>query len=249
MPRTRDFFLLLVIVVFLVISIGSVLLSAIVPSTERIQDSGLTFSPSNTETYTGVVPNTLDEERSKRVASLQQKIAAGGELFIFEGDTEPVPEEPEVRTGSEVVRCATYVPFVRPWNGSEYSFRIVEGARVLTRTMVNTPSATTSDPTSAIAAILPLSPLITTNPSCLETDVIGFTTGGALIRNTDITRYQSLSENSLIGYALDGFPIYGPSEAVRDQCGGQFAGGYRYQVASTGDALINCFSAVPYRLQ
>lgn len=249
MPRTRDFVLALVVIVFLVVGVGSALLNAVFPNDDTNTVTPVQFSETTLGEYSGSVPNNTEEARAARIVAMREQIAASGELFIYEGDTEPVPEETEPVVQTGVLRCDTYVPFVRPWNGSEYTFAIEEGARVLLQDVPQVATATGTQAARRVAAILPLNPLVSATPNCLQTDVIGFTAGGALIRNSDVLRYSALSANNLIGYALDGFPIYGPTSADVDQCGGTSLNGqYRYHVATVGDSLLNCLTAVPYQL-
>ena len=83
--------------------------------------------------------------------------------------------------------------------------------------------------------------------SCIAHDVVGISTTGELIANADAPRYAGYSAATLVGYALDGFPIYGPqSSAQLDACGGTSEGeGYRYHIRSVESFVLGCFAGTP----
>ena len=80
--------------------------------------------------------------------------------------------------------------------------------------------------------------------SCLSSDIVGIALDGSLIRNGEHTLYSIFGAETLVGYALDGFPIYGAIGApVTDNCGGTaMAGEYRYYLSSERTGVIGCFS-------
>jgi hypothetical protein len=79
---------------------------------------------------------------------------------------------------------------------------------------------------------------------------VGVAKDGSLIRNNEARLYGIFGEQTLVGYALDGFPIYGISESVVDACGGvSVAGQYRYQLSVERENIINCFAAKPIALK
>jgi hypothetical protein len=85
--------------------------------------------------------------------------------------------------------------------------------------------------------------------SCVASDVIGIATDGSLIRNNEVGAYGVFGGGTLVGYALDGFPIYGVSEQKADICGGAMVGGqYRYVISSERATIINCFAGAPVAL-
>ena len=64
--------------------------------------------------------------------------------------------------------------------------------------------------------------------------------------NNEASFYRGFGSEYLIGYARDGFPIYGYYEGSTDACGGyEHASGYRYTVTPTNDNLLQCFSGQP----
>lgn len=85
---------------------------------------------------------------------------------------------------------------------------------------------------------------------CVPTDVIGIANNGTLIRNNQVVGYGVFEPDTLIGYALDGFPIYGRLPASQlDVCGGRITpGGYQYHIATERADIIRCFVASPVLL-
>ena len=84
---------------------------------------------------------------------------------------------------------------------------------------------------------------------CLKQDVVGIATDGSLIRNTEVGLYGIFGPDTLIGYALDGFPIYGSGRNNTDMCGGYMSPtGYRYQLSADQETMIYCFSGIPVSL-
>jgi hypothetical protein len=245
MIRTRDFVLYGVIAAFLFVALGSAIIPS--PTANRIATSDTRFSTTELGELGAETTDELAISREARLAEMREKIAAGGELIIFEGEPDAVTDEPE--SGGELVgvlRCPQYVQFGRVWDIAAHTFSVQEGARILT-VSTNQLVGTTTVAREETVAILPIAPIVSPTPNCLQTDVIGFTQAGGLIRNTDFAAYSALSESVLIGYALDGFPIFGPTSETRDQCGGVVTAGlYRYHAATNGEGLLNCFTATPY---
>jgi hypothetical protein len=54
--------------------------------------------------------------------------------------------------------------------------------------------------------------------TCLSYDVVGVALDGSLIRNNEHSLYQVFGSETLIGYALDGFPIYGLNKSSAARC-------------------------------
>ena len=69
---------------------------------------------------------------------------------------------------------------------------------------------------------------------------------GQLIFNGEVSAYQGRGNNELIGYARDGYPIYGLTAGEVDACGGlETPAGYRYVVSSDRSHLLGCYKAAP----
>ncbi len=81
---------------------------------------------------------------------------------------------------------------------------------------------------------------------CIQGEVIGVTVGGALMYNSQVSLYRGYGSEYLIGYARDGFPIYGYYEGAVDSCGGYtHPQGYRYSITPERSQVLNCFSGMP----
>lgn len=85
---------------------------------------------------------------------------------------------------------------------------------------------------------------------CLPSEVVGVAQDGSLIRNDEVGLYQIFSANTVVGYALDGFPIYGKNDAVQvDACGGAMGmEGYGYVLQSDRESIVHCFRGRPAQL-
>jgi hypothetical protein len=85
--------------------------------------------------------------------------------------------------------------------------------------------------------------------ACLSTDIVGIALDGSLIRNSDYTAYRVFGSETLIGYALDGYAIYGTGTFATDACGGSDVGGeYSYYLSPDREGVIGCFNATPVSL-
>lgn len=201
-----------------------------------------------------VVPEKLD--RAKQLASMRSKIAALGESFFAEPEGEVVAEVPAVVQDTETARtepflCPQYQVDTRVWNPGPVAFSVVEGARLVTHEVevATTTASGTSRMTTETEAILqlPLRSVPFGDASCLPTDVVGIAKDGSLIRNSEVKLYTIFGADTLIGYALDGFPIYGAGSGVAlDECGGTRAlGQYRYYLEAERGHILNCFASEP----
>ena len=244
MFRTRDFVLLFTCIVFLVLAIGATVIGMLFP--RAAVPTALTPALPADEGGAEVAEAGVD--RAARAEALAKKIAADSDLFITAPATvtptdtpqEPVPEVTEVM---EPLLCGNYQSYANVWPSQRVSVTTAEGVRVY-RDM--TSAASTTIPQPLLTLSLSPSPGI---PYCLSTDVIGIANDGSLIRNTEARLYGIFGPDTQIGYALDGFPIYGSSNAAADECGGvTHSGGYRYQVASDRGYILACFSAAPATL-
>lgn len=257
MFRTRDFILIFTAVVFLLFAIGATLWNQY--QTETITLKTLTLAEVDDSEYAAnvAVPESLSRE--ERLVAMRKKIAEGGEIII--STPEPVVEEvereeeiaqPELTT---VQRCSGYREFSGLWRVDGILFDVVESYRIIYREVESIPVQTASgtSPTSNtkrdILLQIPVRTAPTSNPTCLSTNVVGVAQDGSLIRNNETGLYGVFGSNTLVGYALDGFPIFGMSNKPSDKCGGHMENGqYGYYLSNDRDVVINCFSATPASL-
>ncbi len=258
MLRTRDYAIGLSVIVFLMVGIGLTLikqgnlfgggLSAAVFVSQPVSDSS-----------SASVSREVEVSREERIASLRKKIAS---LGVTESEPE-TPAEEVVATSTETTnvvvkdieeqRCSFYAPYSGSWNSRGVSINEEEGARIVYREATPSPIASSTTalpaPSKQILLELPVKSLPAASTHCIASDVIGITKHGTLIRNDEILAYRTFDAGTLIGYALDGFPIYGGSNVQTDTCGGvAVKGQYRYYLHPDRNTMISCFAAPPVTL-
>lgn len=267
MPRTRDLTLILVVVAFLAIAIGATVLRQLFSVDEPEQSFEFTAAEAGDVEVRIVDPNTLDREA--RLSEMREKVSAAGPLVSAqpEPETETVvtannPESPETEPEvlvREVFRCPGYQTADIAWSPFGIAFEAVEGALLVYREVeseilldpATATSSTQLPPTERREVIvqLPVRSIPESDLTCLSSDIVGIAQDGSLIRNDEAALYGVFGPETQIGFALDGFPIYGNSSAPTDSCGGMMtAGGYQYHLSSERETVLNCFSATPVSL-
>lgn len=252
MFRTRDFVLLFTTILFLVSGIGVTLFDQWQAgwSVEDETTSGRTgavASSSDLVLSAALPADTSESERRQRLADLQQQIAqldlGGTESTEVPEDDESDPASDELATTSEsvVMTCVQHQPYAQFWDSRGLQVEAREGAVVVERTLETGPEV-------VLQLSVQTQPLAV--PSCLFSDVVGIANDGSLIRNDEVGLYSIFGSETRIGYALDGFPIYGTSAVRGDACGGRIgpAGEYRYELSPDRTTVIACFSANPTAL-
>ncbi|OGG65821.1 hypothetical protein A3I99_00035 [Candidatus Kaiserbacteria bacterium RIFCSPLOWO2_02_FULL_45_11b] len=252
--RTRDFTLFLLAVAFLVVGITATVEEDL---SSRSQSAAVVSFATDTEvaSYEAVVPPAREVPRASRLAELRAKIAD----FVFP-ETPVVEEEVVVEETEEVpvvpgsiVLCGNYHTINPAWSPAGLQFEIVEGARLVYRetekAVVDEFGVSSVMPEREVVAQLPLRGAPQASKSCIPTDVVGIALDGSLIRNNEHTLYRVFGEETLIGYALDGFPIYGLSSRNSDECGGvAMSTGYGYVLSTEREGVLGCFSGAPVSL-
>ena len=106
-----------------------------------------------------------------------------------------------------------------------------------------------TDVSSSTVLQLPINSVQSNTKTCLKTDIVGIALDGSLMRNGEDKIYKIFGGETLLGYALDGFPIYGLNTEETDSCGGtSVLGAYRYYLSDKRAGLIGCFSGSPIEL-
>jgi hypothetical protein len=265
MFRTRDFVLVFTSVAFLVMAIGVTVFA----QWQGTGTSKTTLRPADvaSEDYLVESKNSHEFSRVDKLQQMREKIAASAQLSIASAEPEEIIQETNATTTDEVVGevvaelslCAYYAPFSGFWSAANLEIEEAEGARVVYRMIAQQAApapvvGTTSRPTTVtqereIIAQLPIGNFPAPASSCIASDVVGIATDGSLIRNTEAGVYGIFNSSTLVGWALDGFPIYGSSASPGDSCGGIMAAeGYRYQISPDRDTILNCFSSAPINL-
>lgn len=258
MLRTRDFVLLFVTIVFLLTAIGATVISK--NNNPKIEVRALDFVETSDEVRVAkeIAPEELN--RAKMLADMRKKISESSNVTITnpleEIDNNKEPNEPEEDSlALEIQNCSNYSLYSGQWPNVGVKSEIAEGARIF-YTENNFVDKSVSSSTSTdelvdnsvreVVLQLPVSPAINGQNNCLTLDVVGVALDGSLIRNNETGLYGLFGADTLVGYALDGFPIYGTSNIATDVCGGATINNqYSYFVSSDRSNILNCFSALP----
>lgn len=253
--RTRDFVLFSLLVAFLLIGIGSTISQSLSTSNKA---SAISFGDSVAETasHKATLPDKTDE-RSSRLSNLKAKVAAflennndltlqDEELGVNESTAKEDKDNGSKTTAGSILLCTNYTTKNISWTHNNLKFEIIEGARILYRDTTEVATDTGSTIREVVMQ-LPLRTFPLDFETCLKNDIIGIAMDGSLIRNNDYSIYKIFGPETLVGYALDGFPIYGLNETIKtDSCGGAISGGdYKYFISSDREGVVGCFSATP----
>jgi hypothetical protein len=199
-------------------------------------------------------------DRSAHIARLREQIKKGGLSITpnpsVEGELPAATRE--TSSTSEAIRepllCGAddSTGLLARWPAS---VRLVEQAgnrvfeyQVLTApidTIATSSAMMQSEITYKTLLLTSRSPVQMPSPSCIAGSVVGVSISGAPIQNTTAPLGTPRSE-TLIGYARDGFPIYGFYEGEVDSCGGYpHPLGYRYTLKDDQETILQCFKGLP----
>lgn len=250
--------LFVVIVVFLLLGISTTILKEAFTFTGHTGDE-VAFDTSAETIAVAVQNNELDKQ--SYLQRIKAKLAQGeGQVIggpVFTSVDTPIVSTSTASSSSSsqgVVLCnnfdASNQAFAS-WPSSGISLQAIEGTRVFSIQETTTATVgTTTQETSVHKTILEL-PIRFTGEggsNCVSQNVVGVTATGILIDNRTASAYASLSEFNLIGYALDGYPIYGPAQdaSTLDACGGRTTvAGYQYHVQPEQEFVLACYGAQP----
>ncbi len=222
------------------------------------------FTENNLELVAVSPEHKLD--RQLIIERLREKIANS------EQSIQPVPsvESPEIITHPSSVHNVVQLQkcfdtddtlsYVSKWPFNQVQTRIENGQRVyfvehwedmtdqinlhseIDEVILNTQVTTTSD----IVFQIPVAPVKKAQPLCVPSEIIGVDLNGFLIFNSSVATYSAFDSDTLIGYARDGFPIYGVYKGEVDKCGGyNHVSGYRYSISPDRDFILGCYVAIP----
>lgn len=262
MIRTRDFFLYVLCLVFLGLAIAVTVTTnpdgLVAETTERFVPS---FSRSEID-RSAASPTELD--RAANLEKLKQKLSSGageisaGEPVFTSVDTPEPPPPPSTTTLSTGTRTIQYCPQQLETSELENLWRLAnpreqvvgtERQYMITKEVaVQNGSSTEFQLVAQSLLQLPTQPVRPLASSCIDADVIGVTTSGDLLKNSEVWRLRSGSSFETLAYARDGLPIrgLGTDETLLDSCGGFDDGtGYAYYVRSEEPFILGCFAAVP----
>ncbi len=259
---TRNWLLYLLLVGGLIVAIVYTAVTESVANNQAAVLMAIDTENTDEQIFMATSTATTLPDRAERLRVLREKLAV---YRATRPEPEVVEAEPEV-AGAETVKdlaeegergellCADYKTHTGFWQSSGLNFEVVEGARILYRQQPSTDLATaeTVTPNSERTTILqlPIQSLPSARPKCLSSDVVGVAHDGSLLRNNEVSMYRIFGEDTHLGYALDGFPIYGRTDRlVLDACGGVVVDGqYRYHLTADRAYLLGCFAGTPITL-
>ena len=260
MIRTRDFLLFLISTAFLIVTIGVEFIHDAKDVYRDYNYKSFTFSTTDNNdpvTFSATVTTVPDTKAEKLVAL---RLALAEQDLII---SQPEPEEPTttnditikedeaIMPTNSIQLCKNYHPTFIPWTTAKILNEEREGVRVFYSLLTaNTTGTSTQFESETVYAILPIREIPLNKPACISGDVIAIANDGSLIRNNEQKIYGVFGETTIIGYALDGFPIYGLSKKYQtDVCGGILIdGSYRYYLNKDREGILGCFSGIPITL-
>lgn len=253
MIRSRDLVLFVIILLFLC---GGVTYTLVKENDLSVQ----TTAPVDFETedgistsFTAVAPEE-DENREGNIARLRE--ALKDVEIVTVPESEIVMSVSDADKPADVISAEVFVlqscsaaENMPVWPARDVSFEISNASRKVVHTsaqQTGTTSASSSVPQNQALISLPLYPYPSQKPMCVPSEAVGVTLAGSLILNSQVSLYRGYGPEYLIGYARDGYPIYGFYQGAVDSCGGYTADtGYRYTVSPDRNYIVGCFKATP----
>lgn len=261
MIRTRDFVLFIVALLFLgvaitlTVGIGKRSTPSLDPVVWDTSHENELLALSNDKTLNR---QTIIDRLKDRLALNEERIEPSPSVEAPEGAEETVPVETDVR--NEIQRCLypdDSLALMPKWPLTGVHVEPKEGVRLVyitqdvvvsSSTVPATSSSSVGDVVTTLTPLLtlPLVPQKQAASACVPSEIVGVTNWGILIFNSEVKSYRGIPANVLIGYARDGFPIYGTYDGEVDACGGyDHPGGYRYTVSSSRPHIIGCYVGTP----
>lgn len=241
MARTRDVLLVLLCLGFLlIISVGQF---GRIASNQA--NNEYLFSETDPVETISAGTDISEDGREARVAMWRERLR---DFIVSTPEVEEVVQFDDIEESPlelpSVFNCSDYRAYVNPVLRL-YAFES-EGVRIFTD--VDQPELI--DSTNTFMVLPVRTGQSGGDRNCLSTDVIGIALNGSLIRNNQFATYGIFESETLIGYALDGFPIYGSIDgSLLDGCGGRMTiEGYRYHIALERQSIIQCYVAMPLAL-
>ncbi len=258
MIRTRNFFLFILLLAFL---LGGIVLtlwfSADTNATTSYRE--MLFGTEQA-TMTAEIGTPKDDKQS-RLEALRKKLSTYTDVALEPTEVDAEPELIDVATTSKpiepdvtatVQRCANYRSVIVPQLTGRLTYGESGGQRTFSTTETVAVDATSTVPTTNQNIVFTL-PFRSSNlgvKDCISSDIVAVSPDGVPIRNSDVAAYSGSGESTLIGYTIDGLTLFGKTSSIdTDECGGATVGGvYRYYVSPERVTLINCFVAIPVAL-
>lgn len=260
MIRTRDFLLFLIAVAFLVVGISVETAKRWFVDEEVNVEMIIVPDFADTDTKQkeigAEIVSRANIDREGNLARLRKQLSSfianapkKEEIIAMPVEEElPAPDTTTpgtVGTSGTVMLCGGYKSYSGAWPNQLLNIEEQEGVRVISK-----PANGVSVLEAEVVAVLPIRNIGNSfSPTCLSSDVVAVAQSGSLIRNSEYAGYLAFPEHMLIGYTLDGFPLYGYSEREVDRCGGALVDEtYRYYLSQSRESVLDCFVALPISL-
>lgn len=272
MIRSRDLFIFVAVLLFLCLGILITHLKA--TYFPLFLGSPVVFNVDANATTTFVaIASSKTDNRASTIERLKNALAKNTEVIqvnpsVEETAVETVTETNVDRddsssagTSSSILSCGATddsLAYMSRWPRSAVRIEISNGMRLIVHTeekatpaLFASSTASTSEITkkdSVVTTLLRMEmyPRIQGAPSCVPSTIVGVTSLGALLSNSDASFYKSTAADVLIGYARDGFPVYGLYQGEVDACGGYMhPEGYRYTISKDRNFILGCFVGSP----
>lgn len=260
MVRTKDLLLIIVVLVMLGMAISTTIATRMI-QTEPSTTQPASFAGATTPVYEATTPEKKDT-RPETISRLQALLAQGDVISASPSvEASPVPQGAST-SATAALQCdapRTGIAVARSWPLNDVTMTN-DGARRVVQQVIAAPAPAPSSTTTPSEPVvqskvtllqLPMRPAKNAEPTCLDSEIIGVTPAGRLLFNNDVTLYRNTAPGTLIGYARDGFPIYGAYSGETDVCGGYDSPtGYRYVVTPGENSFLSCYqgSPQPFRL-
>jgi len=261
MIRSRDFFLYVVALAFVVLAATYTGFSQKLSA----ELSQLVLFNDPVPVLTGTAVESVDD-RAARLRAMQASIAAGDGVvadappdFVSVDQLRAAEAASTSDSNSQPLfgsRTVTYCgvsstpTIVATWP-TQTELRTSEGERIVFSSVTEQVTVGSTTQTQLVQlpfVSLPIRSVRTSFDSCLGDTLIGVTPTGAPLLNTSARQYVNTNQATLIGYTRDGFSLYGPlaEESVLDACGGYYVNGrYQYHVRTAEDFILACYAGVP----
>jgi hypothetical protein len=270
MLRSRDLFIFAGIIILLALGIG---LTLIFDSSSTLFTTLTSFegTPSASTTFSAST-DTQAVDREGTIARLRKLLSQADISNTPSPSVEEVHTDVQTATTSSTgfdVSNPTVMMCPGPddtllasqnWPLQDTAIIVKNGTRIVVHTSVTEETVTNSGTSTAsstqtspfVSPVLtsllrmPEYPPVLDAPSCVHGEIVGVTQSGFLIANKDAVSYKGRGADDLIGYARDGFPIYGVYDGEVDSCGGYTKNGsYRYSIAKDRNFILGCFVGLP----
>lgn len=259
MVRTRDFILVASIVMFVALFATTSIVRMVWQGNSVPSEAVMFNLDENGDRYEGIPVASEPIDRQAIRDRLRALIADRDEEYIASSDTAASVEDVVEDFSDETYVVQTCpqpddtIGVVATWPLRDVRLTVLEGARVVLYEPSPTPPpvdiGSTTQPVSIpvqTIAQLPLTPEKNESQHCVPSTVVGVTTTGWPLFNNSVAAYAASGPETLIGYARDGFAVYGYYEGEVDECGGyDHPSGYRYSLQRDRSYMIGCFQGTP----